>query len=55
MMDKCQWKYEGIATNNDEPYYTTSCINIKEQKSDRELFKFCPYCGRQIEELTNEQ
>lgn len=51
--EKCTWQIDHI----DETYpyiYQTSCDNafgINERLIDDHEFKFCPYCGKEIEKL----
>ena len=50
--DKCAWTYEEEAF--DTNLYDTSCGQKQEFMSgsvDDNQYKYCPYCGREIEEV----
>ena len=47
--DKCVWEFD---SNEDQEHYDTACGHafwFSYTKRDKE-FKFCPYCGKEIEE-----
>ena len=52
MSDKCKWSK---CENSDETiYYETSCDNATQFLEDGiedNNYKFCPYCGKEIEEV----
>ena len=50
-MDKCKWKYDDM-----HDYYETECESsfIFSYGKRDSGFIFCPYCGKQIEEIEKE-
>jgi len=50
-MNKCKWEY----LNFGEIYYETECDNAFQFNDgglkENDYFKFCPYCGKEIEEI----
>ena len=49
MMEKCEWRYDGL-----DDFYETSCgdlFSVMEGTPSDNGFKFCPYCGKGLEEV----
>lgn len=47
MMEKCRWRY-----NEERDVYFTSCASSYQGMNDgTDGFKFCPYCGKELEEV----
>jgi hypothetical protein len=54
---KCKWNI-GLGYHPSNIVYETSCDNLNFfEDGDIELngYKFCPYCGKKIEEVKNDQ
>jgi PHP family Zn ribbon phosphoesterase len=53
--EKCNWKY---GEDSDNGYYDTSCENsfqfFYDKLEDNIGFKHCPYCGKEIQEVKDE-
>ena len=53
MPDQCEWKFD-----KSSDYYETSCEGTFCFTDDKGLkdadFKYCPYCGLEIEEAPND-
>lgn len=51
MSEKCSWKYDDIGE-----CWDTDCDRVFRfmESSDRDDFKFCPYCGKEIEVVSDD-
>lgn len=57
MKDKCVWQCQNFGEEYDYCIYETSCDNafsLNEGLINDLEFKFCPYCGNEIEEKSDQ-
>jgi len=52
MTNKCKWRIHG--TFGDFETYFTSCREELSTRRKEETYKFCPHCGKPIEEIKYE-
>ena len=53
--DTCKWKQDGLKINHD--YWETDCNNLHQFNNGgptQNHFEFCPYCGKSIEKVEDE-
>jgi len=55
-MDTCKWQHDGLKVDHD--YWETGCENLFQFLNGgptQNHFEFCPFCGKPIEEVTDEE